>query len=238
MQGAADLTCWPTTAWEDKRGRESLLHRLASAAVRAEADPNESNRPRSDADLFPKRSGDADLFPGPQSGWPLRRLEKQEQPTLFLEADKGSAGSPRGITPPGLPQIRTCGTTASGSSHCGLTCALLPGRIPGTRYWGSVSPTCRPRPVPQRGVPFPSPGSRGTSSPAAEGTMRHSDTWSSISAGSLRSPADTAGASCPSLPPAEDARAGGPGAWEAVSPGPQQWIRRRGQVSQVPGEPS
>jgi hypothetical protein len=26
------------------------------------------------------------------------------------------AGSPRGVTPPGLPQIRTCGTPASGSS--------------------------------------------------------------------------------------------------------------------------
>ena len=48
--------------------------------------------------------------------------------------------------------------------------------------------------------------------------MGHSDSCSSVSPGSLRSPDDTAVASCPSLPPAEDALSREPGACRAVPP--------------------
>jgi hypothetical protein len=37
-----------------------------------------------------------------------------------LQLNERQVGWPRGITPPGLPQIRTCATHASGSSNHGF----------------------------------------------------------------------------------------------------------------------
>jgi hypothetical protein len=47
----------------------------------------------------------------------------------FKDRNKVPPGR-RGGCPPRLPQIRTCPTNASGSSHGGLACAMLPGSVP------------------------------------------------------------------------------------------------------------
>ena len=104
-----------------------------------------------------------------------------------------AAGWTRGITPPSLPQIRTCGFPASGSSEAWvcyatktpsrtrwsspalLSVAVSLRRLPGSMSRSSVPPT-----VPCSGAPFPPQGPLGRF-PRFSGTMRHSDCLPSIS---------------------------------------------------------
>ncbi len=71
---------------------------------------------------------------------------------------RASVGWPWAVTRPGLPQIRTCGTTASGSSCRGLAGATLPAAISGRCRSSSWSRSSFLTTVPRHGEPFPPTG--------------------------------------------------------------------------------
>ncbi len=162
------------------------------------------------------------------------------------------AGWPRVIAHPGLPQIRTCRITASGSSgdtfaslcrelvagEASASPALLSAVVALTRFRSSVSPACFPPTVLSLDALLPSTGSFRASSPASTVLSGRYDFPSPVSPhfvafawryhGSIRL------VSC--LPPSPNAKRRAWG-WSPGIPS-RDFFHGDDRISHVPGEPS